>query len=1641
MDRAPRNRIDWRRRALSGDQISRCKVNLYGVNNCKVKPEMDIQATGERSHAAPDGLQELVQKVLHRLMQQATELHRHGRLVEAQTAYEAVLQEQPRHADANHNLGVIALERDDAAVGVNYFRAARDEAPGHWQYWISYLDALIRSGQLWQAAQVLEDARRAGLAPDAVDEVLERLMEAAPAVRSVAPAASHASASEPTGRDVVALTSLLNQQRYAELELAARDLAESCPDNPLPWKMLALAQQAQQRQAVEPLRRLALLCPEDGSHLNTLGLALVDQASLVEAEFCFRQAIALAARGPLAHCNLGMVLHRRGRLQQAEECLRRCIALDETFHVAHLNLSVVLDELGRVEEAEVCVRRALQFKPDFVEAHNSLGYLQKDQGQVEQAETSIRRALALDPSNRDAHSNLLFVLNYHPDYTAEEIFSAYRAFDAQFGLPHQAQWSAHGNSRTAARRVRVGYVCATFSNHSTRHFLEPLLAQHDHQRVEVVAYAEELVLPDAATRRYQSYCDQWVVTTGMSDDALAQRIRADSIDVLVDITGHTRGNRLGVFARKPAPVSLHWLDFGATTGLSAIDYYLTDSWSAPPGSDGLFAEAPWRLPVPALVYRPGPGMGAVSNLPALQNGFITFGTLTRAIRINHRTVRVWAEILQRVENARLVIDSGNFKSPAAQQALQDKFVAHGIDPARLLIGCHSPPWDVLRSLDIGLDCFPHNSGTTLFEMLYMGVPYVTLAGRPSVGRLGSAILQGVGRPEWVAESESAYVEQAVALARDLPRLASLRARLRADMQASPLMDEPGFARHVEDAYAQMFERWSQSQPTALTPESRVERRRAAPRREGPLGGQEATRSGRPWGPSSTVEQLTQTALQQSMELALLHHRAGQLDAAQVLYRTILDLRPDHPDANHNLAVITLEGGDARGSLPYFRKAQAAQPGNWQYWLSCFDCLLHAGEYAAATSMLELKRRFGLAVPTMEELIERLVEARFTHESEASPALSAPLAARVPARHAAPIRKARPEPPPAQVSRIEALFKQERLTEVVALSSALTRRYPLAAFGWKALGAALVNLGRFVEALPALQTAVDCSPGDAGALSNLGFALQNQRRPVEAEVSLRLALKVRPQFASAVINLGATVLSQDRYEEAAVLYQQGLAIEPGYIPAHSHLAQVLDEQGRLVEAAAGFQKTLDLLAACTEGSTVARMAVTQAHAHQGLCSAFAKLADFERVLSEADKALALLPDDAVLWEKRLYALSYHPDLSAADIFAEFVRWGDRFPAPTSDFSGHDRTPGRRLKVAYVSPDFRRHTSRFYFLPFFSNHDHTAVEIFAYSNVKVEDEFSARFKEVFDHWRDIRECSDEEVAAMVRADGIDILVDGCNHMRDDRLGVFTLKPAPIQVTWLGAAWTTGLQAVDYVLFDRYMAPAHTLARENIVRLPHCFVPFQALVDTDLPAPPPCLKNGYVTFGYSGRTERLNQHTFRVWGEILRRMPTAQLVLDFRHFADPLNRQHFETLMARHGLGPDRVVMRNSSNIFKGLHDFDILLDCFPHSGGTMLVDALWMGVPVLTLAGRPPLGRIGTSFVTNIGLPQWVAATEEEYIAKACTFAADTEALTALRVGMRARLLASPLMDGPAFARGVEAAYQVMWSRFCAGEPPSALELGA
>ncbi|OWW21295.1 tetratricopeptide repeat protein [Noviherbaspirillum denitrificans] len=538
-------------------------------------------------------------------------------------------------------------------------------------------------------------------------------------------------------------------------------------------------------------------------------VALYGQGRLDEVEALAR---SLTARFPLHGFGwkvLGGVAVHQGRLADAAEAVQKSAELAPGDAETHWNLAYIYRELGRKSDAEACFRRVLAIAGDDATVYRDLGVTVLDQGRIGEAEACFRKALGVKPDYADVYGNLLFALNYDADKSAEEIFDAYREYDARFGLPLRAQWRPHGNDRGANRRLKVGYVSPDFRSHAVRYFLEPLLAHHDKTVVEVTAYAE-LASEDAVTGRYRRYMDHWVPTAGMSDAALAERIRADGIDILVDLAGHTAKNRLGVFALKPAPVSLTWLGYGYTTGLTAVDYLLTDFASAPQGSDGFFSERPWRLDNPGYIYRPAEDSGLPNALPAASRGYVTFGTLTRALRINHHTIRVWSEILRRVPGARLVVNSENFREPSMQAALAGKFAAHGIGRDRLDIGYQTPPWDVLRGMDITLDCFPHNSGTTLFESLHMGVPYVTLAGRPSVGRVGSSILEGVGRPEWIARTEEEYVEKAVALASDLSALAALRAGLRAEMAASPLMDEPAFARKVEAAYREMFAIWSAS---------------------------------------------------------------------------------------------------------------------------------------------------------------------------------------------------------------------------------------------------------------------------------------------------------------------------------------------------------------------------------------------------------------------------------------------------------------------------------------------------------------------------------------------------------------------------------------------------------------------------------------------------------------------------------------------------------------------------------------------------------------------------------------------------------------------------------------------------------------
>ncbi|MFA5234900.1 MAG: tetratricopeptide repeat protein [Sulfurimonas sp.] len=684
---------------------------------------------------------------INEVLSLAIEQHQKGSFSEAEKLYRAVLQAAPNHPDANYNFGILALDMGYAKESIPFFETAIKSQPLVEAYYLGYIDAY-------------------------------KMIEAHEKNLSASSQAPSQVSMKPIQKELGKWSKLHNKQRHKEAEKISREMIKKYPKIGTAWK--------------------------------TLGITLIETKQYIESLCINKTAIKLLSEDYEIPYNMGVAFQLLGMLKAAAICYGRAIDMKPDYLEAHNNLGTVLQKQGNVAEGIASYEKALSIKSDICKVHNNIGFALSNQGMFVEADGYFNKALELESNFEGAFSNILFSLNYHPDKSAEEIYEAYKEYSKRFVVPFSRYHKSHTNVQNPNRRLKVGYVSGDFNLHAVRFFLEPLLANHNHKVVEVYAYAE-LTKEDEMTQKYKSYCDHWIPTAGMSNDALAEKIREDEIDILVDLAGQTAGNRLEVFARKPAPVSLSWLGYGYTTGVSAIDYYLSDEVSVPLGSEHFFAEKPWRMDQPSFAYSPAVGMGEVNPLPALEKGYVTFGTLTRAIRVNHRTIKAWAEVLKRIPNSKLIINSKDYQTSAMKEKLAERFKEHGIDKERLEIGYRSPPWDVLRKIDIGVDCFPHNSGTTLFETLYMGIPYVTLLGRPSVGRLGSSILHGLGRDEWIAKSEEEYVEKLVAIAGDLPALSQLRAGLRDEMRQSILMDGPGFARKVEEAYQKMFTIWCEEQ--------------------------------------------------------------------------------------------------------------------------------------------------------------------------------------------------------------------------------------------------------------------------------------------------------------------------------------------------------------------------------------------------------------------------------------------------------------------------------------------------------------------------------------------------------------------------------------------------------------------------------------------------------------------------------------------------------------------------------------------------------------------------------------------------------------------------------------------------------------
>jgi protein O-GlcNAc transferase len=617
----------------------------------------------------------------------------------------------------------------------------------------------------------------------------------------------------------------------------------------------------------------------------------------------------------------------------------------------------------------------------------------------------------------------------------------------------------------------------------------------------------------------------------------------------------------------------------------------------------------------------------------------------------------------------------------------------------------------------------------------------------------------------------------------------------------------------------------------------------------------------------------------------------------------------------------------------------------------------------------------------------------------------------------------------------ALKSQGRLDEAVPalrLALAINPRLPEV---HNNLGAALCEQGFADEAVACCRQAIVLHPGYVEAYNNLGNALKDKAQVEEAIAAYRQAISLQPGFAQGFCNLGNALGIAGRWDESIAACVQAIRLKPDLAEAHNNLANALGVVGRLQ----------DSIAACGEAI---RLKPDLAEAHNSLGNALWKLGQLDEAVSELRQALKLKPKFAEAHSTLVYTLNCLPDTDPQIVLAEHREWADRHARALLDNSkpySNVRDPDRRLRIGYVSGDFRRHSVSYFFIPLLENHDRESVEVFCYSNVQRHDEITERIKRSCHTWRDINGLSDDAAGRLVRSDGIDILVDLSGHSDRNRLRVFARKPAPVQVTYLGYPNTSGMTAIDYRLTDALADPpgmTDVLNVEKLWRLPGCAWCYEPLEDT----PEIELREtGPITFGCFNELPKINRGLVASWSELLNRVPASHMLLKSSAMAETSAREKLASQFAEYGIDSSRLEMRgHTPSVREHLELYgriDIALDTYPYHGTTTTCEALWMGVPVVTLAGLTHVSRVGVSLLTHAGLPELIAQTPEEYVSIASELAMNRPRLSALRADMRNKLRSSPLTAGPEFARNVEAAYRQMWRNWCEAGQTSGLPLPA
>ncbi len=550
--------------------------------------------------------------------------------------------------------------------------------------------------------------------------------------------------------------------------------------------------------------------PYDPTLLSELGSVLREQHLFKQAEEHYEYALKIAPRSPQILRSVSGYYQSIRNFEKAVDLCERFLELNPDDAGMLNNRAICLRDLGRFEEAEEAYLKCAELDNDSAYIYNNLGILAMETARPKESIEYYQTAVEKMPSYAGARSNMLFYMNYVDTISPEELFKEHQEWQRWHTEPNMAGTVFHDVTPDPERPIRIGYLSADLYGHAVSYFIEPALRHHDTEKFEIFCYAS-VTTPDGITERLKTYTNTWRSIAHLNDTEAADLIRSDKIDILVELGGHTAGHRLPIMALKPAPIQVTWIGYPNTTGLDTIDYRIVDNITDPEGiADQIHSETLLRLPHCFTCYNPQAGEVPFEGLPCENEGRITFGSFNNAAKISDTTIETWARILGRVENSRLVLKSVSLTDKGTQERLWEKFSAHGIPADRVEMYGRLSSTDHMNfyaKIDIGLDTFPYNGTTTSCEALLMNVPIVALLGNRHAARVTASLITQIGLSDLVANDTDEYIDIAEALATDRKRLAKARDKLRDRMLASPLCDQVGHTRDLEDAYRKIWQKW------------------------------------------------------------------------------------------------------------------------------------------------------------------------------------------------------------------------------------------------------------------------------------------------------------------------------------------------------------------------------------------------------------------------------------------------------------------------------------------------------------------------------------------------------------------------------------------------------------------------------------------------------------------------------------------------------------------------------------------------------------------------------------------------------------------------------------------------------------------